>query len=115
WSKRFSILRLALITTFSSASPKLTNPHTILVPNPLDAESRSLGLAAAAALRAGGGYVVPRASHLVRDARPGRILLATQQVMSLRREHYSNTSDLVSHANNQVQQRGRLQRLHPWE
>src|SRR6266404_3435630 len=27
WSKRFSILRLANITTFNSASPELTIPH----------------------------------------------------------------------------------------
>ena len=49
-SSGFSIFGLSYATTFSSASPELTVPP-ILVPNPLDARSRSLGLAAVAALR----------------------------------------------------------------
>ena len=70
-------------------------------PTPLDAGSRGLGLATVAALRSGGGYVVPGASHftVAHEARPGRILRAASQVMSLRRVHYSNTSDFVSHPN----------------
>ena len=47
------------------------------------------------------------------DARPGRILQAALQVMSLRGEHYSNSSDIVSHPDDKVQQRGRLQIEHP--
>ena len=54
-------------------------------PTPLDARSRGPGLATVTALRSGGGYVVPEASHVTvtPDARPSRILLAAQQVMSL--------------------------------
>jgi hypothetical protein len=53
---------------------------------------------------------VPGASHLkvARDARPGRILRAVPQVMSLQREHDSNSGDIVSHPNAQDQLPGRL-------
>jgi len=77
-----SIFGLSLVTTFSSASPELTCPHDP-GSQPLAAGSRGFGLAAAATFHAGRGYVVPGASHLVRDARPGRILRAASQVMSL--------------------------------
>src|SRR5205823_4309119 len=43
------------------------------------------------------------ASHLVRDASPGRELLTTQHVMSLRKAHYSDIGDFVSHPNDQAQ------------
>jgi hypothetical protein len=48
---------------------------------------------------------VPGASHLAvaRDARPGRILRAVPQVMSLRKEHDSNSGDIVSHPNDLAQ------------
>ena len=45
-------------------------------------------------------------THGYPDARPGRILLAAQQVMSLREVHDSNTGDLVSHPNDPAQQPG---------
>ena len=38
------------------------------------------------------------------DARPGRILRAVPQVMSLRREHDSNSDSIVSHPNGKAQQ-----------
>jgi hypothetical protein len=38
------------------------------------------------------------------DARPGRILRAVPQVMSLRGEHDSNSDNIVSHANDLAQQ-----------
>ena len=62
---------------------------------------------ASAALPQGGGYVVPRASHLpvTGDAPPGRILLAEQQVMSLRKVHHSYTCDFASHPNTQLSSR----------
>jgi len=45
---------------------------------------------------------VPEASHLVvaNDARPGRILPAERQVMSVLQRHYSYIDDFVSHPNN---------------
>ncbi len=44
---------------------------------------------------------MPEASHLVvaNDARPGRILPAERQVMSVFQRHYSYIDDLVSHPN----------------
>ena len=98
--------RLAFVTTFSSASPELTNTTPSWFPTPL-----MLGVAALASRPwlpfAEGGYVVAGASHATvsRDARPGGILRAAPQVMSLRREHDSNSDDFVSHPNEEVQQR----------
>ena len=43
---------------------------------------------------------MPGASHLVRDARPGRIRRAASPVRSLRKVPYSNSGDFVSHPNN---------------
>jgi hypothetical protein len=47
---------------------------------------------------------VPGASHpaVTSDARPGRILLAAQQVISLRKVYDSNTGDFVSHPNDKL-------------
>ena len=44
---------------------------------------------------------MPGASHaaVTRGARPGRILLAAQQVMLLRKVHDSDIGDFVSHPN----------------
>jgi hypothetical protein len=55
---------------------------------------------------------VPGASHpaVTSDARPGRILLAEQQVMSVQGSHHSYISDLVSHPNAQVHPPGPPQR-----
>src|SRR5437868_12096101 len=55
---------------------------------------------------AGGGHVVPGASHLMvtHDARPGRILRAAPQVMSRPHVHDSNRGDFVSHPNDPAQQ-----------
>src|ERR1700730_2189377 len=59
-----------------------------------------------------GGYVVTGASHptITRDARPGGILRAAPQVMSLPRVHDSNSDDFVSHPNDPAQQPGPLER-----
>jgi hypothetical protein len=96
---RISILRLAFVTTFSSASHVLTLPHNPGSQTPCDAGSRGLDLAISATLRARGGYVVPRTSRPVvsHSARLGRI----PRVMSLR-VHDSNKGDFVSHPNDKV-------------
>ena len=54
---------------------------------------------------------MPGASHLAvtGDARPGRILLAAQQVISLRRAYDSDIGDFVSHPNAQDKLPARLQ------
>jgi hypothetical protein len=57
---------------------------------------------------------VPGASHpaVTGDARPGRIRLAEQPVRSVQGPSHSYIDDLVSHPNDQVQQRGRQERIH---
>jgi hypothetical protein len=85
WSKRDSSLRLFLCDGAYDTSPGLTPatrswfPTTLLLAVAVTAR-------AWAALLKGGGYVVPGASYKVvtGDARPGRILLAEQQVLSIR-------------------------------
>ena len=59
-----------------------------------------------AAFRTTGPSIVLGALHpaVASNARCGRILLADQQVMSLRKVHHSYTCDFVSHPNDQAQQ-----------
>ena len=83
WPKRDSIFRLFSITTFITASLELTY-HPILAPDRIDASSRSVSSRFRCPPE-GGGYVVTRAWHpsVTRDACPGKILLAEQQVLSV--------------------------------
>jgi hypothetical protein len=80
-------LALGLVTTFISASRELTNTTPSWFPTPLMLGVASWTLQSKSPSMAERGYVVPGASHatVAHDARPGRILRAVPQVMSLKR------------------------------